>query len=228
MHWMDMLAPSLEGLRRRLRGKPRFEQQIALPKLQLGNDQRQFAIVPDLLLRSSIVYSFGCEEDASFDLELIGRFGCNVHVFEPRPRCLSRLREQAAPPQLTLHAFGLSDRDGVMSFGPLENNGTNHGRRNGGHPSTEYQVRRLSTLMRQLGHMHIDVLKLDSAGAEYVAVHALVTSSVRPTQVLIEFQHESLDFSPHRCERALRQLNEIGYRIFDCPPGGHRFSLALV
>jgi hypothetical protein len=92
MHWMDMLAPSLEGLRRRLRGEPRFEQQIALPKLHLGNDQRQYAIVPDLLLRSSVVYSFGSEDDAGFDLELIGRFGCTVHVFEPRPLTLTRLR----------------------------------------------------------------------------------------------------------------------------------------
>jgi FkbM family methyltransferase len=228
MHWMDMLAPSLEGLRRRLRGEARFEQQIALPKLQLGNEQRQFAIVPDLLLRSSVVYSFGCEDDAGFDLELIGRFGCNVHVFEPRPRTLARLREQTTPPQLNLHPFGLSDRDGMMSFAPIVSTGTNHGRRGSGHPSTEYQVRRLSTLMHQLGHMHIDVLKLDSAGAEYVAVHALVTSSVRPTQVLIQFQHDDREFSPQRCTRALRQLHEIGYRIFDCPPGGHQFSLALV
>jgi hypothetical protein len=89
-------------------------------------------------------------------------------------------------------------------------------------------VRRLSTLMRQLGHMHIDVLKLDSPGAEYVAVHALVTSTVRPTQLLIQFQHDVGELSPQRCERALRQLNEIGYRIFDCPPGSYQFSLALV
>ncbi|HKP58658.1 MAG TPA: FkbM family methyltransferase [Polyangiales bacterium] len=225
---MDMLAPSLEGLRRRLRGEALFEQQIALPKLQLGNDQRQFAIVPDLLLRSSIVYSFGCEDDAGFDLELIGRFGCSVHVFEPRPKTLARLREQTTPPQLNLHPFGLSDRDGVMNFAPLESSGSNHGRRGNGHLSSEYQVRRLSTLMRQLGHMHIDVLKLDSAGAEYVAVHALVTSSVRPTQLILQFQHESREFSAQRCTRALSQLNEIGYRIFDCPQGTRQFSLALV
>ena len=223
-----MLAPSLEGLRRRLRGEPRFEQQIALPKLQLGNDRRQYAIVPDLLLRSSIVYSFGSEDDARFDLELIGRFGCNVHVFEPRPPTLARLREQTTPPQLNLHPFGLSDRDGVMAFAPLESTSANHGRRSNDHLSSEYQVRRLSTLMRQLGHMHIDVLKLDSAGAEYAAVHALATSSVRPTQVLITFQSDSREFTPQRCARALGQLHEIGYRIFDCAPGGHQFSLALV
>ena len=223
-----MLPPSLEGLRRRLRGEPRYEQQIALPKLQLGNDHRQFAIVPDLLVRSSIVYSFGSEDDGGFDLELIGRFGCHVHVFEPRARELARLRERTTPPQLNLHPFGLSDRDGILGLAPLESHGNNHGRRNSGHPSSEFQVRRLSTLMHQLGHMHIDVLKLDSADAEFAAVHALATSSVRPTQLLIQFRADSRQFSPQRCERALSQLNQLGYRIFDCQPGGQQFSLALV
>jgi FkbM family methyltransferase len=228
MDWMELLTPSFEGIRRRLRGEPRYEQQVALPKLLLGSDGRGFAVVPDLMLRSSIVYAFGVGVDADFELEMIGRFGCTLHVFEPRPRHLHWIRMQSLPPQISVHPMGLSDRDGVMTYGPIESAGNGHGRRNQTHLSSEYQVRRLPTLMKQFGHPHVDVLKLELEGAEYLATHSLITSSVRPTQILIEFQHGPRPFSVARAERVLMQLNQIGYRIFDCQPGGHRFSLALV
>jgi FkbM family methyltransferase len=228
MHWTELLTPSFEGLRRRLRGEPKYEQQVALPKLLLGSEGRGFAVVPDLMLRTSIVYAFGVGVDADFELELIGRFGCTLHVFEPRPRHLHWIRMQALPPQITVHPMGLSDRDGIMTYGPVESATHGHARRNQAHLSSEYQVRRLPTLMKQFGHPHVDVLKLELEGAEFLATHSLMTTSARPTQILIEFQHGPRPFSVARCERVLMQLNQLGYRIFDCQPGGHRFSLALV
>lgn len=228
MHWMELLTPSFEGLRRRLRGEPRYEQQIALPKVRVGGAERGFAIVPELLVQSSIVYSFGVGTDAGFDLELIGRFGCTVHLFEPRPGHLAWARTKSLPPQIKLHPIGLSDRDGVVTLGPLQTTANGRPPRNPARPGTEFQVRRLTTLMKQFGHPHIDVLKLELEGAEYVAAHTLTTTSIRPTQILLEFQHETGVYSATRCERVLTQLNELGYRIFDCQPGGHQFSLALV
>jgi len=225
MDWIDRLGPSFDDLRRRLRGENRYEQQIALPKTKIGRDPRSFAVVPELMLRTSIVYSFGINEDANFDLELIGCFGCTVHVFDPRPRNLAWIREQTVPPQFKVHPFGLSDRDGLMSHTDGSNG---HRARPAHHPNAEFQVRKLTTLMRQLSHAHIDVLKLDIEGAEYIGVQALASSTVRPTQVLIEFQHPLREFPAARCERTIDQLNELRYRIFDCQPGGHRFSLALV
>jgi FkbM family methyltransferase len=195
--------------------------------MRLGNEPRSFAVVPDLMLQSSVVYSFGIDENANFDIELVGCFGCSVYLFDPRPTNLAWIRDQTLPPQFKVHAFGLSDRDGIMSHAPRETSTANQARRTH-HPSFEYQVRRLTTLMRQLSHLHIDVLKLELDGAEYAGIRALASSNIRPTQVLIEFQHPNREFSPARCERALMQLNELGYRTFDCQPGGHRFSLALV
>jgi FkbM family methyltransferase len=228
MHWTELLTPSFEGLRRRLRGEPRYDQQVALPKVALAGTGRGFAVVPDLMLRTSIVYAFGVGEDAAFELELIGNFGCTLHLFEPRPRFLNWIRQQKLPPQINVHPMGLSDRDGVLTHDPVENATHSAARRNPSHSSSEYQVRRLPTLMKQFGHGHVDVLKLEIESAEFFATHSLMTSSVRPTQILVEFQHPGRAFSVPRCERALMQLNQLGYRIFDCQPGGHRFSLALV
>jgi FkbM family methyltransferase len=229
MHWSEMLGGSFEVLRRKLRGEPRFSQQIALPKLQLGSGARCYTVVPNLLRRSSIVYSFGIGEDASFDLELIGRFGCTVHAFDPSRRAQAWVRSQSMPPQFNMHPYGLSDRDGVIASAAREPTGRHsHGRPRRASQAVEFQVRRLVTLMRQLGHPHVDLLKLDAEVAESAAIEAIANSGVRPTQLLLDFQNHWREDSRARSERALAQLNAQGYRIFDCQPGGLQYSLALV
>jgi hypothetical protein len=89
-------------------------------------------------------------------------------------------------------------------------------------------IERVQTLMRQRGHRHIDLLRLDLEGAEYAAIAALVKSELRPCQLIVDFHHHLPSLSLAQTERALTQLNELGYRIFDCQPSGHEYSLALV
>lgn len=220
MDLMDKLGASLEGLGRRLRGMPRQVQQIALPKLRLGQTKElsQHAIAPDLLHRGAVVYSLGIGASIDFELELIGRFGCTVHAFDPAPNTQAFVRTLQLPPQFIAHAWGVSDRDGLLQVDGARAR-TSWG---------EVRVRRLTTLMDQLGHGHLDLLKLDIAGAEYAVIDTLASSSIRPTQVLVEFHHHKRHIPLARTERALTQLNRLGYRIFDCQPDGKSFSLALV
>jgi len=217
---VDRIGASLEGLGRRLRGKPRHAQQVALPKLRLGRGEyyARYAVAPDLLHQGAVIYSFGIGEHVEFELELVGRFGCKVLLFDPEPLAVGRLRAQQLPPQVLVHSLGLSDRDGVASSGQARSSGY----------ASEQQLRRLTTLMDQFGHGHIDLLKMDIEGAEYAVIDALSASGVRPTQILVEFHHHLRHLSLSHTERALTQLNRLGYRIFDCQAGGHEFSLVLV
>jgi len=89
-------------------------------------------------------------------------------------------------------------------------------------------LERVFLLMRQRGHGHIDLLRLDLAGAEYATIEALAGSELRPCQLIVGFHHHLPHLSLAHTERALTQLNELGYRIFDCQPSGHEYSLALV
>ena len=89
-------------------------------------------------------------------------------------------------------------------------------------------LERVFLLMRQRGHRHIDLLRLDLAGAEYATIDALAGSELRPCQLIVGFHHHLPHLSLAHTERALTQLNELGYRIFDCQPSGHEYSLALV
>ena len=47
-------------------------------------------------------------------------------------------------------------------------------------------VKTLGTTMRELGHDHIDLLKMDIEGAEYAVLDAMLASPLRPGQLLVD------------------------------------------
>ena len=89
-------------------------------------------------------------------------------------------------------------------------------------------VDRLQLMMRRFGHTHVDLLRFDLEGAEYAAIDALTRTKLRPCQLVVDFHHHLPELSVDQTERALTQLNQLGYRIFDCQASGYEYSLALV
>src|ERR1019366_5457702 len=144
---------------------------------RFGSHYGGWDVVGEPLGKNSVVYSFGVGEDASFDIALIERFGMDVYAFDPTPKSIAWARSQNLPSQFTLYEYGIADFDGNISFNPPENPAhisyTILDR-----PKTEDNkisapVKRLATIMRELGHNHIDLLKMDIEGAEYVVIDDL-------------------------------------------------------
>lgn len=156
------------------------------------------ALVPDLLSADSVVYSVGLGERARFERALIEHFGCTVHAFDPEPRERDAA-DRTLPPRLRLHE-----------------------------PTLVGLVDCMQRLMYELGHTYVDLLRLDLKGTEYAVIDALVDSDLRPGQLLVGFSHHLAHVSLGQTERALAQLNELGYRVFDCQRSGLLYSLALV
>ena len=52
----------------------------------------------------------------------------------------------------------------------------------------QVEVKTLETIMTQLGHKHIDVLKMDIEGAEYDVIENILSAQLLITQILIEFR----------------------------------------
>lgn len=220
------------GVRRRLAGKPRQGVELAVPFEHLGSDYGGYGVVLDSIAPGAIVYSFGLGEDISFDLALLARVDCQVFGFDPTPRSIAWVNAQNVPAALRVRELGVADYDGVASFAPpknpahishslLESPGSDSAAR------VEFQVRRLATLMAELGHASLDVLKMDVEGAEYSVLDDLLRGSVRPRQILLEFHHGMHGIPVSRTERALAALQSAGYRIFDAQPSGREFSLLL-
>jgi FkbM family methyltransferase len=201
--------------------------QIRCSRVRMGNHGARWCVCPTNLSAESVVYSFGIGEDISFDLELIDRFGVKVHAFDPTPRSLAWLRSQTLPQAFMVHEFGVADYDGTCTFfppaSPLHVSHSAVERRSGV-PAIEAQVLRLTTIMQNLGHNAIHLLKMDIEGAEYAVLSDLLQTGIRVDQLLVEFHHRWQSVGIEKTRAAIRDLNLAGYYIFNVSPSGEEYS----
>jgi FkbM family methyltransferase len=217
----------LGGALRRFRGRPRHGVEVDAPSVFLGTEYGGYEILPELVSAEAVVYSVGLGEDISFDLGMIERFGCAVHGFDPTPRSLAWLEQQALPSGFRVYPFGLAEFDGIAHFAPPANPAyVSHSVLPGhGGDRIEMPVKRLSTVMKELGHERLDVLKLDIEGAEYAVLDDLLSVGLLPKQLLVEFHHGMGGVALETTEASLDRLHDAGYRVFDARETGREFSL---
>lgn len=205
--------------------------QLRCATASLGNDNASWCICPTELSEESIVYSFGVGTDISFDLEMIRRFGVQVHAFDPTPRSIAWVRCQTPSEGFVFHDYGISDHDGSVLFHPPENEGFvsySIFSRGSSEAVVEAPVYRLATIMKTLGHEKIDVLKMDIEGAEYDVLTDFLAYDISVGQLLVEFHHCWKDVGLQRTREAIRSLNRGGYRIFHVSPRGSEYSFLRV
>jgi FkbM family methyltransferase len=185
-----------------------------------------WTICPERITSKSIVYSIGVGNDISFEISLIRSFRLPmVFAFDPTPNSISWLSQQHVPHEFRLLQYAISDYDGTAPFFPHESpDCVAHSlvaRKATAAHAVEVQVRTLPTVMAELGHRHIDLLKMDIEGAEYSVIDNLLSQKVEVHQLLVEFHH--LDrftpgMSPARTKDAIRKLNRAGFKAFHISP----------
>jgi FkbM family methyltransferase len=178
----------------------------------LGSGYGGWHVVPDLD-EDSIVYSAGIGDDSTFDLALIERFGCTVEGFDPTP--VGRAEGEGLQERETrfrFHPWGLWDTDATIDFyAPRNPDHASFSITNlqGTEDTVPGEVRRLRTVMENLGHGHIDLLKMDIEGAEHAVIADLLTSGVEVRQLCVEFNQPS-PFG--QTFRTIRTLQVHGFR----------------
>lgn len=223
------LPLALGRLWRRLHGLPGRGVEIDAHAIFLGTEYGGYAVLPALLSRESVVYSAGLGEDISFDLELIERVGCTVHGFDPTPRSAAWLASRTLPESFVFHPYGFADFDGSASFAPPQNPAHVSHTLLEAQPGerVSFPVRRFQSVLRELGHASIDLLKMDIEGAEYGVLEDMLAHGPLPKQLLVEFHHKMAGVPLARTERALAALRAAGYRVFEARGTGREFSLVL-
>jgi FkbM family methyltransferase len=197
--------------------------------LLLGNLDADWCICPDGLGPRSVLYSFGVGEEISFDLAMIERFGLTVHAFDPTPRSVEWLQRQRLPGRFLFHPYGLAKVNGELKLYTPEN--PRHVSYSvvpePGWTSNPIAmpVHRLDTVAEMLGHRKLDILKMDIEGAEYEVIEDLARSKVEVSQLLVEFHHiHKKRVTKQATAKAIRQLNELGYRVFYISVSGAEYS----
>lgn len=140
--------------------------------------------------RPCIVYAFGVNDDTSFEEELANRTHCQIFAFDPTVANLPASAANVTPP-LHFHKQALGPKDGASRRFLLERN--------------------LLSIMKELGHTYIDVLKVDVEGAEWASFAPVFAAGPLPVgQLLIELHYKDVattfDFFSH--------LEAAGFRIF--------------
>ena len=187
---------------------------------RLGNDYGGWYVPTRELHVGSIVYCAGVGQDASFDQALISTCGCSIEAFDPTPHAAEFVAQQYATGALDarfrFHPVGLWDsetelrffapktRGWIGSYSALNLQGTD------AQQAIVVPVKRLSTLMRENGHTHIDLLKIDIEGAEYRVIEELITCAIPVKWLCVEFDQPVPFWTTNR---ALVRLRQAGYRL---------------
>lgn len=150
-----------------------------------GTEYGGFYIPCNFKMENRIVYSFGIGEDLSFS-EAIIRGGGEVYAFDPTPKSIKFVESHKliSNPKFHFFPYGLSDFDGREVFYlPIRDDWVSasvvlHGNVNNKN-IVEVEMRTLRTIMNELGHGHVDVLKMDIEGSEFKVIDNLMNPKLK-------------------------------------------------
>ena len=211
--------PLVRRTANRLLGRRIHDPEIKLKDRVFGTAYGGWSVDLTALKSSSIVYSFGVGEDISFDLALIEAIGCEVNAFDPTPIANQWIKRQRLPPEFKFHPIGVAGvNDNVEFFLPADD-----GRHSFSlYPATDAleprtvkcPVRTVSTIMKHLGHDHVDLAKFDIEGFEFEVVDNIIQDRIRPRTILIEYHHSIYGIHKSKTMNSVRSLQAYGYKIF--------------
>ncbi|PDW02024.1 FkbM family methyltransferase [Candidatus Viridilinea mediisalina] len=201
---------------------------ITCYKERHGSDYGGWWLQPKLLNDDSIIYSVGVGTDISFDLSIIKNLGVSVHAFDPTPKSIDWLKKQEKPDRFVFHDIGVAHYDGFARFyAPKNAQHVSHSmisQDNVGDEAIEVRVCSLQTIMKELAHDRIDVLKIDIEGAEYSLIDQILEESIPVQQLLVEFHHRVIPDGVKMTKKTVQKMRESGYRIFAVSENGEEFS----
>ncbi|XP_064603144.1 probable methyltransferase-like protein 24 [Liolophura sinensis] len=143
-----------------------------------------------------LVYSFGINNDFSFDDMVALHYGCEVHSFDPSMKMKTSRRNA----NVMFHHLGVSGMNGQIKG--------------------KWPVNTLSKIRQDLGHSQrrIDVLKMDIESSEWPTLKTALEEGAfeNINQVLLEMHGVLKDSKSELLDRLnyLRALRLLGYRIF--------------
>jgi FkbM family methyltransferase len=170
-----------------------------------------------------VVYSGGVGGDVSFEHDLVKNYGCQVVLFDPSP---TGIKTMALPenkiPQFRFYPVALAAHNGTLKFAAPSSGQCWFAQNDG--EGLEVACTNLESAMKQNGHSHIDLLKLDIEGSEYEVVNDLLKNRLPVREICVEYHHGIVPgISRTRSIWSILRLKSRGYRLIDQTGNNHTF-----
>ena len=111
-----------------------------------------------------------------------------------------------------------------LFFEPKDSNNVSHSVYSKGNGYIKVEMKRLKTIMNELEHASIDVLKMDIEGSEYEVIDDMIESEIFPKQLLIEFHHRFKSIKAKKTKKYIEVLKKNKYQLFYVSSNGTDFG----
>jgi FkbM family methyltransferase len=183
--------------------------------VQVGDLNYGGYVLPGSLLgKDSICYLAGTGEDISFDLGVIARFGCRVHALDPVPRAAEHVARAAAyEERLVFHPVALWSTDDTLTFhAPRESGYVSQSAINLHNTAPDFTAtaRSVASLMEELGHQRIDLLKVSAEGSEYEILEHVADRQIDVRALCVEYAQPA---PTQRVHESIAKLRTAGFSL---------------
>lgn len=179
--------------------------------VRIGTSYGGWWVPADLVGKDSICYLAGLGEDASFDLGLVEEYGCEVWSMDPTPRSIT-FAETIDEPRFHFLPVGVwSSEETLKFYAPQDPAHVSHSIVNAQHTTTyfEAECKTLRTIMGELGHGRIDLLKMNIEGAEVEVIKDMLAGGPLPKVLLVAFESAKGTADDMRSVRSLRKAGYV-------------------
>jgi FkbM family methyltransferase len=202
---------------------------LKLPTHWFGNPHAGFYVYTRHLNTESIVYSFGVGEDISFDLELIKQIQCKVFAFDPTPKSIQFVQNKLNE-KFIFHDIGISNKNGKEIFymppdkkfvsGSTINRWGSTNDRN----YIQVQMKTFGSIIKDLNHSTIDLIKMDIEGAEYDVIVDILSTNIYVKQIVVEFHHRFSKEQLQKTKKTILKLRSAGYKLIAVSANKEEFT----
>ncbi|NQW21569.1 MAG: FkbM family methyltransferase [Chloroflexi bacterium] len=178
---------------------------------RVGSEGAPWTVPLDEFDSSSVCYLAGVGEDITFDIALVEQARCKAHSFDPTPRAATHIESLNLPDGYTFHKFGIWSSDTTLKFFAPENpSNVSHSILNLQRTEEYFEagVRRLKSIMDELGHTELDLLKIDIEGAEYEVLESIIEDDLKIKYLCVDFDQP---YPIIKTLIMLRRLRRHGY-----------------
>jgi FkbM family methyltransferase len=181
--------------------------------LKLGNQGAAWWVPETVLKPNAVVYSGGVGNDISFELAMIKLHKVEVFAFDPTPAAIAYIKQFRQNRRLHFFPVGLwKENTKLKFFVPQNKTDVSHSVVNLQQTNDYFTAscKTIASLMKQLDHRQIDLLKIDIEGAEYAVLESMLDKNIKPTAICVEFDQPA---SLIKMRQMVMQLLDQGYML---------------